>query len=591
MSENDLTASARLWGVETEYYDVLGRRHTASPETVARLIDAIAAGRERPNHVDPAGAAVPQRAFQGDGRRLWGIAVQLYALRSHRNWGHGDFTDLSQLVALVAARGASAIGLNPLHALFPDRAEDASPYSPNSRLFLNPLYIDVEAIPEFPGVQAAGLEDEIAALRESELIAYARVARAKLAALHLAHQRFRALASAERRAEFETYRAEQGDTLLRFAAFECLRRQHAPKPWPQWPALWRRPDHAALLALRQQHDEQCEFHEFTQWVADRQLAACQETARQCGMPIGLYTDLAVGIDPHGTGAWIQQDVVLADVSVGAPPDDYNLLGQDWGLAPFNPHALPANDFAAMRRMMAATMRHAGAIRVDHVLGFKRVWMIPHGNKAADGAYVRFPFEALLGAISEESNRFKSIVIGEDLGTVPEGFHETLAQWGLWGCRVMLFEREGEGRFRPPEHYPAEVLATFNTHDLPSFRGWLEGHDLRVKRAIGVDPGESDEARAHSQAALRAALSQWAPSYPPDDIAAVAAFLGATPSRLVVIALDDVMGVRDQINIPGTVDRHPNWRRKLPITIEDLDTHDGLGRVTAAFTQAGRNFAG
>ncbi len=586
---NDLGAKARLWGIEPEYYDVLGERHTASAETLTRLIDAIKAGRKRPNHVDPADATVPQRVFQGDGRRLWGIAVQLYALRSHRNWGHGDFTDLAQLVKLAAARGASAIGLNPLHALFADRAEQASPYAPNSRLFLNPLYIDVDAIVEFPGAQAAGLEAKIATLRSTEMVDYTRVARAKLSALRLAHQHFRSSASAERRADFTAYRQEHGDMLLRFAAFECLRQHHAPKPWPLWPAAWRHPDGDSLLAFRLQHEADCELHEFMQWVADRQLAACQAAARRHGMPIGLYTDLAVGIDPHGAGGWIQQDVVLADVSVGAPPDEFNLDGQDWGLAPFNPHALPVNDFAAIRVMMGATMRHAGAIRLDHVLGLKRVWMIPHGSKAADGAYIRFPFEQLLRVISEESNRFRSIVIGEDLGTVPDNFHETLSQWGLWGCRVMLFERESDGRFRPPESYPAEALATFNTHDMASFRGWLEGHDLRVKRAIGLDPGESDEARAKSQAALRDALARWAPPYAPDDIAAVAAFLGATPSRLAVIALDDVMGVRDQINVPGTVDQHPNWRRRLPVVLEDLETHDGLGRVADAFAQAGRSF--
>jgi 4-alpha-glucanotransferase len=585
---DDLAATARLWSIEPEYYDGLGRRHTASPDILTRLIAAISAGRERPNHVD-APAPAPQRAFQGDGRRLWGLVVQLYALRSRRNWGHGDFTDLSRLVALAAARGASAIGLNPLHALFPDRADEASPYAPNSRLFLNPLYIDVEAIAEFPGAQAAGLEAEIAALRATDMVAYARVARAKLAALHLAHEGFRNGASAQRRADFDAYRQQRNETLLRFSCFEALRQHYAPKPWPQWPPPWRHPDRARLEAFRQEHEVDCEFHEFVQWVAERQLAACQQAARRHGMPIGLYTDLAVGIDPQGAGAWIQQDVVLADVSIGAPPDKFNPGGQDWGLAPYNPHALPAHDFAAKRRLMDVTMRHAGAVRLDHVLGLKRIFMIPHGCSAADGTYVRFPFEPLLRVISEESNRLRSIVIGEDLGTVPDNFRETLSRWGLWGCRVMLFEREADGSFRPPESYPAEALASFNTHDMASFRGWLEGHDLRVKRAIGLDPGESDAARAKSQAALRAALVQWAPSYAPDDIAAIAAFLGATPSHLAVIALDDVLDVRDQINVPGTVDQHPNWRRKMPVAVEDLESHDGFDRVARAFANTGRSF--
>jgi len=586
---HDLAATARLWGIEPEYYDGLGKRHTASPDTLSRLIAAISAECTHPRQFDSATNA-GQRAFQGDGRRRWGITVQLYALRSRRNWGHGDFTDLANLVALAAARGASAIGLNPLHALFPDRAEDASPYAPNSRLFLNLLYIDVEAIEEFPGLRAAGLEDEIAALRATDMVDYSRVSRAKLAALRLAHERFRATASAERRADFELYREHHNETLLRFSCFEVLRRRYAPKPWRQWPEEWRRPDRARLFAFHNEHNTECEFLEFMQWIAERQLAACQETARRAGMPIGLYTDLAVGIDRDGADAWIQQHVVLETVSIGAPPDEFNPAGQDWGLVPFNPQALPAHDFAAKRQLMDVTMRYAGAVRLDHVFGLQRLFMIPGGCGAADGTYVHFPFEQLLRVIAEESNRFRSIVIGEDLGTVPDNFRETTMRHGLWGCRVMLFEREDDGRFRPPQNYAAEALASFNTHDMASYRGWLEGHDLRVKRSIGVDPGESDEARAHSQAMLREALAQWAPAYPPDDIAAIAAFLGATPSRLVVIALDDALDVRDQINIPGTVDQHPNWRRRLPVAIEDLAAHDGLARVADAFANAGRSFA-
>jgi 4-alpha-glucanotransferase len=243
----------------------------------------------------------------------------------------------------------------------------------------------------------------------------------------------------------------------------------------------------------------------------------------------------------------------------------------------------------MRQLMAAAMRHAGAIRIDHVLGLKRMFMIPHGSAATDGAYVRFPFEPLLRVIAEESHRFQCVVIGEDLGTVPEGFRDTLACWGLWTYRVMLFEREGDGRFRPPEWYPVEALATFNTHDLPSFRGWMESHDLRVKRGIGVDPGESDEARSWAQQMLRTVLGERAAPHPPHTIAAVAAFLGATPTRLVVIALEDILGEIDQINIPATVDEHPNWQRRLAVPLEDLDGNAELGRVAETFTKAGRNF--
>ncbi len=587
---DDLTATARRWGVESEYFDVFGKRYAASPETLARLVAAVSAGREEPAEAVPA-AEPAMRCWQGDGRRLWLLAAQLYALRSRRNWGIGDFSDLGALIAHAAAQGAAGIGLNPLHALFPDRAAEASPYAPNSRIFLNLLYIDVEAIPEFPGLAKAGLKAEVAALRKTELIDYARVAAAKLAGLRVAYDGFCAKASAARRADFEAFREEQGDALLRFACFEVLRRHHAPAPWTEWPQPWRSPEIADLHDFRFHHHDEVAFEEFVQWVADRQLAACQHAAHRHGMPVGLYVDLAVGIDRHGADAWTNHGAVLNGVSMGAPPDEFNPGGQDWGLAPLNPHAVQANEFLAVRLLMRAAMRHAGAIRLDHVLGLQRVFMIPLGASAAEGAYVRFPFRQLLSVVAEESVRLKCIVIGEDLGTVPENFRETIARWGLWCYRVMLFERDGDGRFKPPEAYPADALATFNTHDLPSFRGWLEGHDMRVKRAIGFDPGESDEARDWARQKLREMLSARAPDYASDDIAAVAEFLGLTPSHLVAISLDDVLGERDQVNIPGTVDQHPNWHRKLPLTLEELDGHDGLCRVGEAFAKAGRSCKG
>ncbi len=578
---DDLTVAAERWAIEPGFYDHFGRWHTTTANGMSRLIAALSAGNEPAQGAPP---VEPMRAFQGDDRRHWALAVQLYAVRSRRNWGHGDFTDLAQLVALAARHGASAIGLNPLHALF---AGDASPYAPNSRLFLNALYIDVEAIPEFPGLATSGLASEVDALRTSEILDYAGVARAKLVGLRAAYTRFRKAATKERRADFAAFRREQGESLLRFGCFEVLRVRYAPKPWPEWPQPWCNPAPADLESLRKRNGRDCEFHEFVQWIADRQLRGCKDLAHERGMPIGLYIDLAVGVDPQGADAWSQQDLVVTAVSIGAPLDDFNPTGQNWGLAPFNPHALPRNDFAPMRRLLQAAMRHAGAIRLDHVFGLKRMFMIPRGCGADDGAYVRYPFERLLRVIAEESHRFRCIVIGEDLGTVPDGFREALAQWGLWSYRVMLFERESDGGFRPPEAYPAEALATFNTHDMATFQGWLHGHDMGVRRAINLVSGESDDAREHARQMLRAVVAARAPGYGADDFAAVAALLAATPSRLVVVSLEDVLGVLDQVNIPGTFDEHPNWRRKLPVSLEEIDTHEGLQRIAQAFAQAGR----
>ncbi|HXD46717.1 MAG TPA: 4-alpha-glucanotransferase [Pseudolabrys sp.] len=579
---NDLEAIARRWGIEPGYHDVFGHWHAAGPATLDALVRALSHGRERPHAVPEAPAAAPIRAWQGDGKRHWLVAVQLYGLKSARNWGIGDFTDLKALIGICAAHGAAGIGLNPLHALFPDRPEHASPYAPNSRLFLNPLYIDVEPIPECPGAPTG-----VAALRAGDLVDYPGVAKAKLAALRAVYDRFRGAGARARRADFEAFRAERGEALTRFACFEVLRRRH-DRPWPEWPPPWRRPARGDLERFRRDNLAACEFEEFLQWIADRQLADCKAAAKAHGMKVGLYIDVAVGIDPHGADAWAQQDAVLSAVSVGAPPDEFNPAGQDWGLAPFNPDAVAADNFAPMRQLLAAAMRHAGAIRLDHVLGLKRVFMIPHGMGATDGAYVRFPFEPLLQAVAEESVRFRCSVIGEDLGTVPEAFRDTMAKWGLWTYRVMLFERAGDdAHFKPPEAYPAEALATFNTHDLPSFRGWLTGHDLRAKRGLGLDPGEGDEARAWAQEKLREMLSARGQGYAPDDLAAAASFLGATPSRLVAIALDDIAGAAEQINIPGTTSEHPNWRRRVPVTLEELGRHEDLRRVGEAFAKTGR----
>ena len=584
---NDLTAEAERYGIETGYHDVFGGWHPLPETTLKRLVSAIARNGNTPVPAPKAAETKHVRAFQGDGGRHWALAVQLYAVRSRRNWGHGDFTDLNRLVTLAAAHGAAAVGLNPLHALFADRPEQASPYGPNSRIFLNPLYIDVEAVEGFPGIAAAGLDDDIAAARAVDLVDYTRVARAKLSGLRIAYDRFCASSSAEQRADFESFRAKQGEPLLRFACFERLRQIHAPLSWPQWPAPWHDPDGDSLHAFRHEHRVECEFHEFMQWVADRQLRTCQATAERLGMPIGLYVDVAVGIDPYGADAWSQQDAVLAGISVGAPPDEFNTAGQDWGLAPINPGTIAQNDFVSIRRLMRGAMRHAGAIRLDHVMGLKRIFMIPHGMLPGEGAYVRYPFEQVLKVIAEESNRARCIVIGEDLGTVPGGFRETLSHWGLWSYRVMLFERDHEGRFLPPDAYPADAVATFNTHDLPTHRGWLAGHDLRVKHGIGVDPGETDGSREWAQRKFREALQDRAPDFDTNDFAAVAAFLAGTPARLVCVSLDDILGVIDQINIPGTVVQYPNWRRKLPVALEDMEGVEELCRVTEAFARTGR----
>ena len=519
------------------------------------LTDAASVSEEAPLIV------TPSRAFGGDFDRCWLVAVQLYGVRSKRNWGIGDFTDLEGLIELAAGLGADGVGLNPLHALFDDHPADCSPYSPNSRLFLNPLYIDVEKL---NGVEVAG--DAVARLRESALVDYVAVAALKWRALRSAFASFRTRSGADRQ-DFETFRGERAPLLSRFACFEVLRHRFN-KAWWEWPEQWRQPNDAACAKLREGPDAtEIEFVEFVQWIADRQLGGCQALARKLGMKVGLYLDVAVGVQAGGFDAWNEQEAISRHLSVGAPPDPLNTAGQNWGLAGFNAAGLEIRSFEPFREMLRASMRHAGAIRLDHVLGLKRLYLVPHGFAADNGAYVQMPFEALLAATALESEARRCVVIGEDLGTVPEGFREQMADWGIWSYLVMMFERDDQGRFRGVDYYRDNALVTFNTHDLSTYAGWRSFADLRLKRSIGIDPGESDDARWQALSKLSDMLRGH--GIDGHDLYAMLGFLARTKSRLLAISLEDLLGVIDQPNIPGTTDEHPNWRRRLPLALEEI----------------------
>jgi 4-alpha-glucanotransferase len=527
------------------------------------------------------------RAYQGGEtapRRMWALAVQLYGVRSPRNWGCGDFSDLAALVDLAADVGAAGVGLNPLHALFEDRAADASPYAPNSRLFLNPLYIDVDAVPEFPGLQAAGLEEEVERLRRRDIVDYDGVAKAKTRALNVAYEAFLRQGSIERRQAFDRFRHASGSTLVWFGCFEWLRRKFG-HPWWEWPQAWRRVDDEKLAALRQSEAISIGLFEFVQWLAHEQLDRCRARASERRLPLGLYLDIAVGVRSDGFDAWCDQDAILAGMAVGAPPDALNTAGQNWGLAGFNPTGLEERLFEPFRRMLKASMRYAGAIRLDHVLGLKRLYLVPHGVRASQGTYVRFPFEAMLAVAALSSQQYRCVVVGEDLGTIPENFRETLADWGVWTYQVMLFERSGAGVFFPPQSYRQNALVSFGTHDIATFAGWRDHHDLAVKQALGMDPGETGEQRHGALDALRQALQRH--GLETADFAAVARYLADTPSRLLVISVEDVLGVRDQINLPGTTNEHPNWRRRLPVSLRDLKNQAALRSTAEIMRSAGR----
>jgi len=545
--------------------------------------------------VVPARAYLPPRLARGAG--VWGIAAQLYALRSERDWGIGDFGDLLALVRHAADGGADIIGLNPLHALDLDAPERASPYAPNSRIFLNPLYVDVEAIPDYRDGAAArrrvaspAFQAELRKARGADLVDYATVARLKRAALEQVYDSFRrrhrAAPTARGRA-FREFQRSGGDMLRRFCIFQALRAARArddasQRDWRNWPAPYRDPGSSAVAAFAARNRRKIAFFEYLQWVADDQLTACAAAAQDGGMAIGLYRDMAVGVDAGAAEAWATQDVVVGGWSIGAPPDALARNGQDWGLSPLNPVALRRAQYRPFIEIVRANMRHAGALRIDHVLGLWRSFWIRQGETAARGAYVRNPFHDLVGILALESHRARCVVIGEDLGTVPEGLRGELERAGILSYRLLYFEQDG-GRFRRPRDYPRTALAAVTTHDLPMLPAYWSGADIALRSELGLLPDvrQERERRAADRAALWAALrEEGLVQGGPSDAAPVEAayrYLARTRSHIVMLHLEDALGITAQINVPGTVDQHPNWRRRWPA---DLDAMFREPRVRA-----------
>ncbi|HUW37083.1 MAG TPA: 4-alpha-glucanotransferase [Rhodocyclaceae bacterium] len=531
-----------------------------------------------------------------EGRRSWGPTVQLYGLRSQRNWGIGDFTDLKALLDLAAETGAGIVGVNPLHALFPDQPGQFSPYSPSSRLFVNVLYLDVEAVADFREQDLAADPDfqaRLRRLREAELVDYEGVAALKLAALDLAYRHFRAqhlAPGSDRGRAFRRFCAEQGDALASHALFEALqahfrKRDAAVWGWPAWPPDYRDPQGPAVRAFAQAHAVETDFYAYLQWQAELQLAEAGDRSRRRGLSVGLYQDLAVGVNPGGAETWANQGVYAAAAHAGAPPDDFNLHGQDWGLPPFVPHRLRDVAYAPFISTLRANMRHCGALRIDHVMSLTRLFWVPAGAAAAEGAYVCYPIDDLLGILALESQRSRCLVIGEDLGTVPDGLRPALAALGVLSYRPLFFARDAEGDFLPPGAYPDRALVCIGTHDLPTLRGFWLGHDLATRAALELYPSEELRvsllaSRARDRPRLLQALArehllpegmvtdpQAVPDITLELAVAVHRYLARSPAGVMAVQPEDVLGVIEQANLPGSIAEYPNWRRKLPLEIE------------------------
>lgn len=546
-----------------------------------------------------------------DDHRVWGASAQLYGLRSERNWGMGDFTDLKRLMDWAAQSGAGLIGVNPLHALYPHNPRHCSPYSPSSRVYLNVLYIDVEAVPEFSEcddarttVADAEFQAKLRALRATPLVDYGEVAAVKFALLERLWRHFREQhlpRNTPRASDFRRYVSEQGESLWHQALFEALqaqfsRRDPAVWGWPAWPEKYREPDSPAVKAWAARNSERVEYYQYLQWLAAEQLAAVGTRSYEVGLGVGLYQDLAVGVDRGGAETWMHRELYAFTASVGAPPDDFNLHGQDWGLPPLIPHRLREVAYEPFIRVLRANMREAGALRFDHVMSMMRLYWVPPGMRPDQGVYVSYPFEDLLGILALESHRNQCLVIGEDLGTVPDRVRRAMRDYGILSYRLFYFQKSEDGSFTPPAAIQSDALVAISTHDLPTLAGYWRGLDLDLRADLGLYPSEAMRTaqvvgRAEDRARLLMALEKEgllpegvsvhpvsAPEMTSALLLAVHRYLARSTSRIMLVQAEDMLGALEQANLPGTVDDQPNWQRKLSLNLEEWPNDARLNRI-------------
>jgi 4-alpha-glucanotransferase len=535
--------------------------------------------------VVPSRCVTPEMLF--DGPRM-GVVANLYATRREQDWGAGDLTTLLLLVEWAAKHGAAFVGVNPLHALF-NRGLDISPYSPVTRLFRNPLYLDVDAVPELAHsataralLDSAAVREALSALRATTRVDYDRAIVLKEKVLTELHATFheRAAASAsERGREYAEFVRMREPELTRFATWMTIAESAGVPDWRQWPAELREPDSPQVAAFGAAHERRVDFHRWLQFELDRQLGAAATRARTLGMELGVYQDLAIGTSIGGSDTWSYPDLFLRGASVGAPPDPYSSMGQNWGLPPMDPRTLRAQGYRYWIQILRRGFEHAGALRIDHVMGLFRSFWIPEGATGHEGAYVRFPARDLLGILALESVRHDALVVGEDLGTVPKDVPPALKKWGILSSRVLYFERDKRG-FRPARKYPPLSLATANTHDMATLAGFWSGRDIELRKEVGLVSDAKAVNAAHAErtrdkAALLRLLRVNVPRHYAEGhfartlTAAVHSFLCSTPAKLVGLSFDDLIGETDPVNVPGVgPDKYPSWRRRTRITVEE-----------------------
>ncbi|MBY5813556.1 4-alpha-glucanotransferase [Rhizobium leguminosarum] len=614
MKSAELDKLARRHGISLTRPSPDNREVAISGETKRKILSALkidVPGTADHEAVAPRGpkpaAKKIARSFLPDflsNTRVWGISLQLYELRSARDWGIGDFEDLSDMADLAGSLGADFIGLTPLHAPFLADPDRCSPYEPSSRQHLNPLYIAVDRVPGF--ASSPELQRQLAGLRQTDLVDYIGVAQIKLKALRdlwPAWRRRSVIDEAYDPADFDAFVADGGNSLRLHALFECLSfsmvERGAGAGWQLWPSDFQRFDSAAVAEFERGHADDVGFHMWLQWLAHRQLMQAADRARKAGLRIGLYLDLAVGEAVDGSATWSEPDVYLSQATIGSPPDPFATDGQDWHLAGYLPSAIAAGEMSPFRRMVSAAMRYAGAIRIDHAAALRRLFLVPLGSRPDGGAYVRYPEEALLQILAEVSAEHRCIVIGEDLGLIPEGLQDDLAGARILSYRILSYEQDEQG-FKPADAYPVLALACISTHDHQSLAGWWRGADIQARCDHGIVPPDLTEKhledRERERRNLKSALKAAGLDLPAGLTARASRetlreltvsayrFIARTPSLLVAVRLADLTDEKKPTNIPGTSDSYPNWRPKLSVLLENMTSSSLLERVTAAMRE-------
>ena len=553
----------------------------------------------------------PGRCFKPpaieQGSRAWGVAVQLYTLRSHRNLGMGDFEDLDALIRWLAPLGADFVALNPLHSLAPSDPQRSSPYSASNRNFLNILYVALERIPEFTECAAAtarcaadDFRTRAAELRAFDLVDYRGVADLKLGLLKILYAHFRKShldRDTPRARQFQAFVEAGGEPLRSHALFDaldayCMATRGGGSGWQQWPPQFASPEANASKNFAHEQSDVVEFYLYAQWLAHEQLLGSQALARSMGMRIGLYGDFAVGTHPSGSEVWMKQQVFRLGAEIGAPPDPLALKGQGWGIPPQDPQALQSERLASFVMLLKNNMRYYGALRFDHVMALFRQWWVPGGQSPANGAYVHYPMQELMAALCLESNRHRCLVVGEDLGVVPDEIREAMPQHGLLHYKVLLFEKL-DGRFRRPCEFESQALATPSTHDMPTLCSYWEGRDIELRERLNLYPdsaireqvvNEREQDRHWLLAALQ--VENLLPAFPhltTDGFSTALAdsihlYLARSTATLVAVQMEDLLGMADPVNVPGTYWEYPNWQRKLNADIEEIATREDINGI-------------